>query len=199
MSSVPLGDSTRRLIAAVKKLEHSLRTAGLPRWMARLPVFWLCWHYCRMLDQKTVRMQRIAGKFESWLPAMRAADQDKLAQLEFVDTDHSMRDDIGVTRQTMWELRAYCIDIATMFDELGYKSARLRQRQQLFLSVLEHACVMASIMQDALTAHDAQVLALLQERQRQGAANAPVHLIEHANQPADARANAPAFAAAQAS
>ena len=76
-----------------------------------------------------------------------------------------MHDDIDVTKHTMWELRAYCIDIAAMFDELGYKSARLRQRQQLFLTVLEHACVMASTMQDALVAHDAQVLALLQRRQ----------------------------------
>ena len=173
MSSVPLGDSTRRLIAAVKKLEHSLRTAGLPRWMARLPVFWLSWHYCRMLDQKITRIQRVASKFESWLPTIRAADHNQLAQLEFVDTDHAMRDDIEVTKQTMWELRAYCIDIATMFDELGYKSARLRQRQQRFLSVLEHACVMASTMQQALVAHDAQVLALLQEGQRHGAAHAP--------------------------
>jgi hypothetical protein len=166
MSSIPVGDSTRRLIAAVKKLEQSLRTAGLPRWMARLPVFWLCWHYCRMLDQKTVRMLRIAGKFDAWLPAIRAADQDQLAQLEFVDTDHAMHDDIEVTKHTMWELRAYCIDIATMFDELGHKSARLRRRQQLFLSVLEHACIMASTMQDALVAHDAQVLALLQQRRQ---------------------------------
>lgn len=168
MSSIPVGDSTRRLIAAVKKLEQSLRTAGLPRWMARLPVFWLSWHYCRMLDQKTVRMQRVASKFDAWLPAIRAADHDPLAQLEFVDTDHAMHDDIDATKHTMWELRAYCIDIATMFDELGYKSARLRQRQQSFLSVLEHACVMASTMQDALLAHDAQVLALLTRTAKAG-------------------------------
>jgi hypothetical protein len=183
MSTVPPGpdtpvivDSTRRLIAAVKKLEHSLSTAGLPRWMSRLPVWWLSWHYCRMLDQKIDRMRRIARKFELWLPAIRAADQHHLAQLEFIDTDHVMRDDIDVTRHTMWELRAYCIDIATMFDQLAYRSARLQQRQQLFLSVIEHACVQAATMQDALLAHDAQVLALLQARQ-QGAATVPAFTV----------------------
>ena len=166
MSTVPGSDSTRHLIAAVKKLEHSLHTSGLPRWMARLPAWWLGWHYCRMLDHKIARMRRIAHKFEQWLPAIRAADQDARTQLEFIDMDHAMRDDIDATRQTMWELRAYCIDIATMFDQLGYQSARLNRRQRLFLSVIEHTCVQAATMQDMLVAHDARVLALLQQRQQ---------------------------------
>ncbi|MET0320405.1 MAG: hypothetical protein ABW069_06770 [Duganella sp.] len=172
MPTVPIGDSTRRLIAAVKKLEHTLHTAGLPRCFARMPVWWLCWHYCRMLDQKIARMRRIAQKFEQWVPAIRLADADQRARLEFIDIDHSMRDDIEVTKRTMWELRAYCIDIACMFDQLGYQSPRLRRRQQLFLSVLEHSCVSASTMQDMLVTHDSRVLALLQAQQAGQAAGA---------------------------
>jgi hypothetical protein len=172
MPTVPIGDSTRRLIAAVKKLEHTLNTAGLPRFVARMPVWWLSWHYCRMLDQKITRMRRIAQRFEQWVPTIRLADADQRARLEFIDIDHSMRDDIEVTKRTMWELRAYCIDIACMFDQLGYQSARLRRRQQLFLSVLEHSCVSASTMQQVLVAHDTQVLSLLQAQQTQQGAQA---------------------------
>jgi hypothetical protein len=165
MPPLPAGDSTRRLIAAVKKLEGTLNTAGLPRIVARLPVCWLSWHYCRMLDQKIVRIRRIAGKFESWLPAIREFGREGPAQLELIDIDQSMRNDIEVTKKTMWELRGYCIDVGRMFEQLGYQSPRLTRRQAIFLQVLESSCVSASTMQEALVAHDSAVLALLRAQQ----------------------------------
>jgi hypothetical protein len=161
MSSPPAGDSARRLLEAVRKLETTLRTAGLPRFLARLPVCWLCWHYCRMLDQKIVRIKRIAGKFEQWLPAIRSLSD----QGEFIDIDLSMRDDIEVTKKTMWELRSYCIDIGRMFEQLGYQSAALKRRQADFLLILETSCASASGMQQALSAHDDAVLAFLRAEQ----------------------------------
>ncbi|SEN98756.1 hypothetical protein SAMN05428959_10434 [Duganella sp. CF517] len=165
MRPLPIGDSTRRLIAAVKKLENTLNTVGLPRFVARLPVCWLCWHYCRTLDQKIVRIRRIAGKFEQWLPTIRDFGKEGPAQLELIDVDHSMRDDIEVTKKTMWELRGYCIDVGRMFEQLGYQSLRLKRRQATFLQVLETSCVSASTMQEALVAHDSAVLALLRAQQ----------------------------------
>ena len=165
MPSYPIGDSTRRLIAAVKKLETTLNTVGLPRFVARLPVCWLCWHYCRTLDQKIVRMRRIANKFEQWLPAIRDFGREGPAQLELIDVDHSMHTDIEITKSTMWELRGYCIDVGRMFDQLGYQSPRLKRRQAAFLQVLETSCISASTMQEALVAHDSAVLALLRARQ----------------------------------
>ena len=165
MPPLPIGDSTRRLIAAVKKLENTLSTVGLPRFVARLPVCWLCWHYCRTLDQKIVRLRRIAGKFEQWLPTIRDFSKEGPAQLELIDVDHSMRDDIEVTKKTMWELRGYCIDVGRMFEQLDYRSQRLKRRQATFLQVLETSCVSASTMQEALVAHDSAVLALLRARQ----------------------------------
>lgn len=161
MSSPPASDSTRRLLEAVRKLETTLRTAGLPRFLARLPVCWLCWHYCRMLDQKIVRIKRIAGKFEQWLPAIHNLSD----QGEFIDIDLSMRDDIEVTKKTMWELRSYCIDIGRMFEQLGYQSAALKRRQADFLLILETSCASASGMQQALSAHDDAVLAFLRAEQ----------------------------------
>ena len=173
MPPLPIGDSTRRLIAAVKKLETTLNTVGLPRFVARLPVCWLCWHYCRTLDQKIVRIRRIAGKFEQWLPTIRDFGKDGPARLELIDVDHSMRDDIEVTKKTMWELRGYCIDVGRMFEQLGYQSQGLRRRQATFLQVLETSCISASTMQEALVAHDSAVLAVLRAQQiheREGAA-----------------------------
>jgi hypothetical protein len=174
MSSPPASDSTRRLLEAVRKLETTLRTAGLPRFLARLPVCWLCWHYCRMLDQKIVRIKRIAGKFEQWLPAIRNLSDHG----EFIDIDLSMRDDIEVTKKTMWELRSYCIDIGRMFEQLGYRSPGLRRRQAQFLLILETSCVSASTMQQELADHDSRALALLRaqqarERAALSAASAP--------------------------
>ncbi|MEV4782543.1 hypothetical protein [Burkholderia sp. LMU1-1-1.1] len=165
MPPLPIGDSTRRLIAAVKKLETTLNTVGLPRFVARLPVCWLCWHYCRTLDQKIVRIRRIAGKFEQWLPTIRDFGKEGPARLELIDVDHSMRDDIEVTKKTMWELRGYCIDVGRMFEQLGYQSQGLRRRQAIFLQVLETSCVSASTMQEALVAHDSAVLAVLRAQQ----------------------------------
>ena len=171
MSSSPVSDSTRRLLDAVRKLELTLQTAGLPRMLARLPVCWLSWHYCRMLDKKIVRIRRIAGKFDQWLPAIRACSAEGPAQMELIDVDLSMRDDIEVTKNTMWELRSYCIDVGRMFEQLGYQSPALRRRQALFLQFLENSCVSASTMQAALAEHDNAALALLRARQlRQRAA-----------------------------
>lgn len=175
MYPLPNGHSARSLIEAVRKLEESLRSAGLPRWVARLPVCWLSWHYCRVLDKKIVRIRRIAGKFEQWRSSIHRISTDAAAQMEMMDVDRSMRADIEFTRSTMLELRGYCIDVDRMFDQLGYKSPRLKRRQAAFLHILEQSCASASGMQQALDAHDDAVLAYLraeQLRERAAAAQA---------------------------
>ncbi len=161
MSHFPTGASARRLVASVQKLERSLRTAGLPRFVARLPVCWLSWYYCRMLDQKIHRMRRIAGKFDRWGPAIHEISPVAQEKLEMLDLDRSMRTDIEFTKGTMLELRDYCVDIGRLFDQLGYESAPLKRRQALFMQILDASCASASRMQDALTRHDEAVLAQL--------------------------------------
>jgi hypothetical protein len=165
MPPLPNGHSALRLIEAVRKLEKSLSSAGLPRFVARLPVCWLSWHYCRVLDQKIVRIRRIAGKFEQWRTSIRAICNDAAARMELMDVDRGMRDDIEFTKNTMWELRGYCIDVGRMFEQLGYQSAGLKRRQSAFLRILETSCASASGMQQALTAHDDAVLAFLRAEQ----------------------------------
>jgi CRISPR/Cas system CSM-associated protein Csm2 small subunit len=165
MSSLPNGHSARRLIEAVRKLEDSLNSAGLPRFVARLPVCWLSWHYCRVLDKKIARIRRIAGKFEKWRASIHSISKDAAAQMEMMDVDRSMRTDIEFTKNTMLELRGYCIDVGRMFDQLGYQSARLKRRQDAFLKILEESCESASGMQRELDAHDDAVLAFLRAEQ----------------------------------
>ena len=169
------GYSTDRLVDAVRKLEASLHSLGLPRWVARLPVCWLSWHYCRVLDNKIARIRRIAGKFDRWQRTIRDISTDVGGRMELIDLDRSMRGDIEYTKNTMWELRSYCIDVGCMFEQLGYQSAALKRRQAAFLQILEISCSSASSMQEALTAHDEAVLAFLraeQLRERAAAAQA---------------------------
>ena len=175
MPSLPNGHSARNLVEAVRKLEESLNSAGLPRCVARLPVCWLSWHYCRVLDKKIVRIRRIAGKFERWRSSIDSISKDAAAQMEMIDVDRSMRDDIEFTKSTMWELRGYCIDVGRMFEQLGYQSAGLKRRQTAFLEILERSCASASGMQRALDAHDDAVLAFLRAEQlrERAAAAAP--------------------------
>lgn len=165
MPSFPNGYSAHRLADAVRKLEASLNAAGLPRFVARLPVCWLSWHYCRLLDQKIARIGRIARKFEQWRATIRNISTNAAAKMELIDLDRSMRNDIEFTKTTMGELRGYCIDVGCMFEQLGYQSARLRRRQAAFLEVLDLSCASASSMQEALTAHDEAVLAFLRAQQ----------------------------------
>jgi len=161
MSHLPTGTSARRLVDAVQKLERSLASAGLPRFVARLPVCWLAWYYCRMLDEKIARITRIRGKFDRWGPAIREASPVAQEKLEMLDLDHSMRTDIEFTKVTMMDLGSYCEDIDHMFGQLGYESAGLRKRQTAFLALLEASCASATRMQEALTRHDETVLARL--------------------------------------
>jgi hypothetical protein len=162
MSHLSTRASARRLVDAVQKLERTLSSAGLPRWMARLPVCCLGWYYCRMLDEKIARITRIAGKFDRWGPAIRDISPVAQEKLEMLDLDHSMRTDIEFTKTTMMDLRSYGEDIGRMFEQLGYHSAGLKRREAAFLAILDASCASASRMQEALTRHDDAVLARLQ-------------------------------------
>ena len=172
MSQLPTGTSARRLVDAVQKLERSLATAGLPRFVARLPVCCLAWYYCRILDEKIARITRIAGKFDRWGPAICQASPVAQEKLEMLDLDRKMRNDIEFTKVTMMDLRDYSASIGRMFEELGYESAALRRRQSAFIEILEASCASASRMQDALTRHDEAVLARLRAQADAAAAHA---------------------------
>jgi hypothetical protein len=156
--SIPLLDS-------IKKLESTLIKAGLPRFMARVPVWWLCWYYCRVLDDKIRYIGKVNLKFHKWVPLVRRMAEPGPNQMELIDVDLSMQGDMAATRSTLWELRGYCIDIGAMFDRLGFVSSALQRRQQTLLRLLEESCVSASLLIDTIAAHDRQALALLRAQQ----------------------------------
>lgn len=173
MAFLPVSDNVERLLVAVRQLEARLHAAGLPRFLARLPVWWLCWHYCRMLDGKIVRMDRIRGKFKRWLPVIRSLATEEKSRTEMIDLDRGLRADINGTRNAMWELRDYCIDVGSRFEKLGYVSEALQRRQKIFLGMLEESCELAALLLEEVDAHDCQALALLQAEQlRERAATA---------------------------
>lgn len=161
MSFFNASQSVVRLMESIRKLEKNLLAAGLPRFLSRLPVCWLCWYYCRVLDEKIQRMVQVDRKFRKWLPMVRKMSQAGPGQRELIDIDRSMQGDIVATRNTLWELRGFCIDIGAMFDRLGYNSARLQRRQQTLLRLLEESCVAASTLIDVVAEHDRQALELL--------------------------------------
>lgn len=161
----PVSMSIQRLLATVRRLEGRLRAFGLPPFLARLPVCWLCWHYCRMLDNKIARLRNVDGKFERWLAVVHKLSQAEASRLDLIDIDQSLSRDIEVSKNTMWELRGYCLDVAGMFERLGYSSARLQRRQLLFLQILSDSCARACVLQETMAAHDQHVLALLRAEQ----------------------------------
>jgi len=165
--SFTASDSMQRLLESIKKLENTLLAVGLPRFLARAPVWWLCWHYCGVLDEKIQRMVQVEGKFRKWLPVVRSMSDESITRMELIDVDHSMQDDIVITRNSLWELRSYCLEVSAMFERLGYVSSRLQQRQQRLLKLLEESCVSASILIDAVAEHDRRALALLQAQHLQ--------------------------------
>ena len=165
MSFLNASQSVVRLMESIRKMEKTLLASGLPRFLSRLPVCWLCWYYCRLLDEKIQRMVQVDRKFRKWLPMVRNMSRSGPGQRELIDVDRSMHDDIVATRTTLWELRGFCIDIGAMFDRLGYSSARLQRRQQTLLRLLEASCVAASTLIDAVAEHDRQALELLRAEQ----------------------------------
>lgn len=171
MPPLPLSVSVQQLLASVRKLELQLRAVGLPRFLVRVPVCWLCWHYCRMLDNKIGRMRHVAAKFRKWLDTLRQMVAEGMARTELLDVDHSMRDDVESTKKTLWELRDYCIDIGRMFEQLGYTSANLRRKQSEFLLVVGTSYDTACKLQAELASHDNAVLALLRDMRARELAN----------------------------
>jgi hypothetical protein len=93
-----------------------------------------------MLDQQDTRAcAASAGKLERWGRAIRAYRlARRLSWKCWTSTMHAQRDG---QHARYAELRADCIDIGRMFEQLGYRSHRLQQRQDTLMAVLDHCCV----------------------------------------------------------
>lgn len=163
----PVTASIGELLQKLKKVEHTMRSAGLPLCLARLPVWVLCLHYCLMMRGKTTRIGRIGRRIESWLAAIRELVQKEEASHELLDIGKGMQDDIEATKRTLLSLRELCVNIGDMFSGIGFQSRLLDWTQNRFLRVIDDSCSAAINLQATLAMHDARVLDLLRQEQVQ--------------------------------
>ncbi|MES2263345.1 MAG: hypothetical protein V4724_32890 [Pseudomonadota bacterium] len=172
MRAHPVNASIEAMLLRLKKLEGQLRAAGIPAFLARLPCSLLGLHYCMTMEAKIGRVQRIAERIKAWLASVQALSARPEAQTELIDVSLGMRNDIEVTKRTLRDLRAICLEVSELFSQAGYKSARLARLQARFVQLLTESYETACVLQVALAAHDRRALALL--RQMQAAGHEPV-------------------------
>ena len=167
MRQDPLLSSIGEMLQKFRRIETRLRNAGMPGFLARLPVWALCLHYCLMMHGKTIRIDRIAERIEHWLETITGLSHNAHARLELIDMDRGMRNDIESTKRTLLTLRELCVDVATMFGSIGFTSRMLERTQRAFLDAVDDACITATTLQRALEGHDNRAIELLRQIQAQ--------------------------------
>jgi hypothetical protein len=163
MRQDPLLASIGGTLRKFKRAEAWLRQAGLPTFLARVPIWLLCVQYCLMMKGKTGRIARIGDKIDRWLDTITALSRHEKARLELIDIDRGMRNDIESTKKTLLLLRELCVDVGTLFGSIGFRSRILDRTQHDFLTVVDESCDTATTLQRALELHDARALALLRQ------------------------------------
>lgn len=163
MRQDPLLSNIGEILQKVRRMETRMRKAGLPGFLARLPVWVLCLHYCFMMHGKTMRIDRIGERIEHWLETVTALSHNAHARTELIDMDRSMRNDIESTKRTLLTLRELCVDVATMFGSIGFASRLLERTQRAFLDVVDDTCITATTLQRALEGHDNRAIELLRQ------------------------------------
>lgn len=163
MHQDPLLASIGGMLRRFKRAEAWLRKAGLPVFLARVPVWLLCLQYCIMMRGKTVRITRVSQRIARWLQTITELSQHETARAELLDMDGGMRNDIESTKRTLLLLRDLCVDMGGMFDSIGFDSRLLDSTQKTFLAVVDESCITATTLQRALEMHDIRALALLRE------------------------------------
>ncbi|MBB3224078.1 hypothetical protein [Pseudoduganella umbonata] len=163
MHQDPLLASIGGMLRRFKRAEAWLRSAGLPVFLARVPVWLLCLQYCLMMRGKTVRISRVAGRITQWLETITELSQHENARTELLDMDGGMRNDLESTKRTLRLLRELCVDVGGMFDSIGVASRLLDSMQESFLDVVDDASITATTLQRALEMHDMRALVLLRE------------------------------------
>ncbi|TWI70165.1 hypothetical protein IP91_01245 [Pseudoduganella lurida] len=173
MQQDPLLTNIGGMLRRFKRAENWLRKAGLPVFLARVPVWVLCLQYCMMMERKTMRIGRIAQRISRWLETITELSLNESARIELIDMDQGMRNDIESTKRTLIVLRNLCVDIGALFRTIGFHSNMLGRTQEGFLAVVDDACNTATTLQRALEMHDTRALMLLREMEEGGRAPVP--------------------------
>jgi len=147
-----------------KQLETSMRQAGMPAFLACLPLGVLALQYCFMLRQKTSRIVRIAGRIERWQGTVDQLSAHEKGRSEFIDLDRKMRIDIEAAATSMRGLRELCMEICAMFTAIGYQSPMLESALQRFFNAVENACEASARLVEKVDAHDRRALSIRQQQ-----------------------------------
>lgn len=147
-----------------KELSRVLQRAGMPDFMACLPLSLLSLQHCLILRRKTARIAVIEGRMQRWLATVRDMSAHERARSEFLDLDHSMRNDIVGARDSMRDLCELCSEICGSFAVIGHESDLLERYRQRFVDVVARACVLSDTLVDAIDAHDRCALDIRQQQ-----------------------------------
>lgn len=178
MRNYSLSGNIVALLRRCKKLELTMRRAGLPAFLACLPLSLLALEYALMLRQKNANISRIVCRMVRWQATVLELSAHEAARAEFIDLDRQMRADIEGACDSMRSLRELCLEICEMFTEAGYESAMLRRGRDRFDATVREACRLSQALIDSVDAHDRRALAIRQQLQaieQAGAASAAAH------------------------
>jgi len=171
------------LLRRCKKLEMTLRRAGIPAFFACLPLALLALEYALMLRQKNANISRITRRIARWQATVQELSAHEQARTEFIDLDRKMRADIEGACDSMRTLRDLCVEICDMFAEVGYHSEMLRRGRDRFDATIKEACRLSQSLIDSVDAHDRRALAIRQQEHavvQAGEASAAAHAVRAA-------------------
>lgn len=163
----PVNHGIWAMLSRLKKLEQRLRAAGMPNFLLRLPYWMLALQYCYTMQGKMVRIERIAVRIREWLASVQELCARQEAATELIDIRQAMRNDIEVTKRTLWDLREICLDVTRLFGNAGYSSRRLTRLQDGLVKLLSDSYESATLLQEVLAEHDRIALQLLRHMQDQ--------------------------------
>ncbi|WP_028104019.1 hypothetical protein [Pseudoduganella violaceinigra] len=178
MRNHSLGGNIGALLHRCKKLETTLRGAGIPAFLACMPLALLAFEYALLLRQKNANISRISRRIMRWQKTVLELSAHEKGRSEFIDLDRKMRGDIEGACDSMRTLRDLCVQICDMFTAVGYESAMLKRGRERFDATVDDACRLSQALIDSVDAHDRRALAIRQQEhaiEQAGEASAAAH------------------------
>lgn len=183
MRNLSLSGNICSLLRRCKQLEATLRRAGVPAFLACLPMALLGLEYTLMLRKKNANISRITRRMGGWLQTVEELSAHERSRAEFIDLDRKMRGDIEGACESMRNLRDLCVEICDMFLAAGHESGLLRRGRDRFNHTVQEACRLSQSLVDAVDAHDRRALAIRQQEHaiaQAGVASAAAHAMRAA-------------------
>jgi len=178
MRKQSLGRNICAVLRRCKQMETTLRRAGMPAFLACLPIALLAWQYALMLREKNANIRRVSRKIQRWQGTVSQLTAHDFARTEFIDLDRKMRADIEGACESMCNLRDLCLEICDLFSSVGYESPMLKRGRDRFDETVKEACRHSQSLIELVDTHDRRALAFRQQQhaiEQAGVASAAAH------------------------